>query len=515
MNLHSIAVWSSWSSWSPCNILCGEGVRQRSRNCFGLGDCDNPDFRLQMEPCNSSCCDAKGWGSWLPWSACPCGTVGGVRKTTRVCSSPQCPLSCTGPSKREEECPPRTCPVHGGWSSWSSWSQCSGSCIDDQHSDVTPPSKVRYHSCTNPAPSNDTDPPGNHCPGDYFQKEDCSDLPNCPVDGNWGEWSPAGPCSTSCGEGLMLSIRICNSPAPKHGGRLCEGSNTQTSICRSPCPVDGFWTGWSSWSDCPSSCISNNQAPPRSRRRSCSNPAPSSVPPGKPCQGETHQTGKCNHLPHCPVDGGWGSWSPYTPCSVTCGVGLRVSVRKCDSPASEHGGLQCPGEGRRTIICTTNVHCPVDGVWSPWSSWTPCKSLYGNKNITCRMSGGSQTRLRHCLHRGHNGSICEGSERTHSRVCYDVHNCDLKGTWDGWKLWSSCEPLCGGMSSRSRVRHCKPDYSGYRPIGLKKLKPEFSGTPHVACGPTPDGGEASETQRCHNTPPCSHESDSSNRITVT
>lgn len=58
------------------------------------------------------------------------------------------------------------------------------------------------------------------------------------------------------------------------------------------------------------------------------------------------------------VNGNWGPWSPYTPCPVTCGVGLQVSVRRCDNPSPKHGGQPCPGEERQTTICSTNVHCP-------------------------------------------------------------------------------------------------------------------------------------------------------------
>ncbi|XP_070704685.1 properdin-like [Pempheris klunzingeri] len=496
-------LWAPWSSWSQCTVLCGGGVTQRSRTCFGIGqECDNAEKQLETKPCNGTCCSDRGWGLWLSWSPCSvtCGG-GGVRKRERECSSPpECRSACSGPSEETEECPAHTtCPVHGGWSGWSSWSECSGSCI----STVTP-SRLQHRSCSYPAPSNDTVPPGNGCPGDGFQAQDCSELPNCRVDGSWGAWSPPGPCSASCGEGLQLSTRKCDSPAPKYGGRFCDGQSAKSSTCQSPCPVHGFWSGWSSWGECSSSCIPQGKTPVRTRHRSCQNPAPSSSPPGRDCQGDNGQTETCNHLPHCPVDGGWGSWSPFSSCPVTCGVGLKVSTRRCDSPASKHGGQPCAGEERRTSICETNVHCPVDGVWSEWAPWKQCKYPFGDRIIRCKQLGGIQRRERQCLHRAHNGSICSGDDLTETRVCYDVSSCYVKGSWDGWQPWSLCKPACGGgKSQRVRRRNCKPDFSDYRPtIGRLKEPATFFGTPQADCGPTPDGREAYQIEPCVNVPAC-------------
>lgn len=495
--------WSPWSSWSQCNVLCGGGVTQRRRTCFGIGqsECENAADKLQTKPCNGSCCDVEGWGPWLSWSSCSvtCGG-GGVRRRERVCSSPpECRSACSGPSDETEACPTHTtCPVNGGWSSWSDWSQCSGSCI----SDVIVPSRRRHRSCSDPAPSKDTVAPGDGCHGHDFEAQDCSELPNCPVDGGWGAWSAPGPCSVSCGEGLQLSVRTCDSPAPKYGGRLCDGPTTRSSTCQSPCPVDGFWSGWSSWGECSSSCIPQGRAPVRTRHRSCSNPAPSSNPPGSGCNGDDRQTQNCLQLPHCPVDGGWGSWSPFSSCPVTCGVGLQVSTRSCDSPAPRHGGRPCPGEGRRTSVCQTNVHCPVDGMWAEWSPWKPCKHPFSTRDIRCKQLKGFQTRERRCLHRAHNGSICSGA-LLDRRVCYDVDRCYLKGSWNGWEPWSLCKPSCGGNSRRVRKRNCEPDYSMYSPtIGRLKEEASFVGTPSADCGSPPGGGPKFEIEACLNVPAC-------------
>uniref|UniRef100_A0A8C2ZMR3 Uncharacterized protein n=1 Tax=Cyclopterus lumpus TaxID=8103 RepID=A0A8C2ZMR3_CYCLU len=297
-------VWSPWSPWSHCNVLCGAGVTQRNRKCFGIGvsECENPKVTLQTKPCNGTCCEDKGWGLWLIWSPCSvtCGG-GGVRRRERVCSSPpECRSACTGPSEERDACATHTtCPVHGSWSSWSGWSQCSDSC----NSDVIVPNRERGRSCSSPAPSNDTVPPGNSCPGDEIQVQNCSELPTCPV------------------------------------------------------------------------------------------------------------------------DGGWGSWSPFSSCPVTCGVGLQESLRGCDNPAPKSGGRPCPGEGRRTSICQIKSHCPVDGQWSEWSQWKECKYPFGDRNIRCKMLGGSQIRDRHCRHRAHNGSMCSGNDLMERRVCYDVTGC--------------------------------------------------------------------------------------------
>ncbi|XP_044187663.1 properdin-like isoform X1 [Thunnus albacares] len=499
-------VWSLWSPWSPCNVLCGEGVRQRSRACFGIGhsECRNIKDKLQTEPCSGTCCDDKGWGLWLPWSTCSvtCGE-GGVRKRKRVCPSPpECLSACSGPSEETETCPTHTCPVHGGWSGWSDWSQCSGKCIDDQRGDVIAPTKQRHRSCSNPTPSKDTEPNGNDCPGDGVDIQVCSELPNCPVDGSWGAWSAPGKCSVSCGEGLQLSTRTCNQPAPKYGGRFCDGPSTRSSVCQSTCPVDGFWTGWSSWGECSASCIPQGPAPIRRRHRSCSNPAPSSSPPGRHCQGDDSQTENCNHLPHCPVDGGWGSWSSFSSCPVTCGVGLQVSVRRCDRPAPKHGGRPCTGKARQTTVCKTNVHCPVDGVWSEWSAWSKCRYPFSERDINCKQVGGTQSRERECLHRAHNGTICDDVGLTDRRVCYDVNGCLMGGNWDGWEPWAFCNPPCGRNSKRSRRRRCSIDYSHYRAaIGRQKEKASFAGFPIPDCRDPPDGIK-SEKQPCINVPAC-------------
>lgn len=495
-----LSTWSPWSSWSECSVLCGEGVRQKRRKCFGIGECKNAADNLQTEPCLGTCCDEKGWGSWLDWSPCSVTCEGdGVRRRERACnSSPQCRSSCRGPSEQTETCEAHNrCPVHGGWSGWSDWSDCSGTCIDSKKS---VPLRERERVCRSPAPSNNTVPPGDNCPGEERQGEMCSELPNCPEDGVWGVWSSPGPCSVTCGEGIQLSIRSCDSPPPKYGGQFCEGTSSRTNICRSPCPVDGFWSGWSQWSKCSVSCIPEGRMPVRLRHRSCTNPAPSSNPLGQICPGDNMQEEACVHLSHCPVDGTWGSWSSFSDCPVTCGVGLRLSVRRCDSPAPNHGGLSCPGEERRTVVCSTNIHCPVDGIWSEWTEWQLCTPPW-KQVIRCRPSrAGSQTRERTCLHQAHNGSICRGVGLSQSRLCHDITGCELKGSWKGWGTWSFCQPACGENSNRVRERICEPDYSSY--LGVQQQKGDFFGNPDVDCGSPPDGEPTYQLEPCMNVPPC-------------
>ena len=57
------------------------------------------------------------------------------------------------------------------------------------------------------------------------------------------------------------------------------------------------------------------------------------------------------------VDGGWSGWSNWTECSRTCGGGVRISFRVCNSPEPRNGGAFCLGQRQRYESC--QVHrCP-------------------------------------------------------------------------------------------------------------------------------------------------------------
>ena len=57
------------------------------------------------------------------------------------------------------------------------------------------------------------------------------------------------------------------------------------------------------------------------------------------------------------VDGGWGIWSNWSECSVTCGVGFRSRERKCDSPVPQNGGKPCNDTERLEIIDCIKPSC--------------------------------------------------------------------------------------------------------------------------------------------------------------
>ena len=44
-----------------------------------------------------------------------------------------------------------------------------------------------------------------------------------------------------------------------------------------------------------------------------------------------------------PVNGNWSQWSPWQPCSVTCGGGNRTRNRACTEPRPKWEGKDCIG----------------------------------------------------------------------------------------------------------------------------------------------------------------------------
>ncbi|XP_023217439.1 A disintegrin and metalloproteinase with thrombospondin motifs 7-like [Centruroides sculpturatus] len=57
------------------------------------------------------------------------------------------------------------------------------------------------------------------------------------------------------------------------------------------------------------------------------------------------------------INGEWGSWSPWSECSRSCGAGVMHSERHCDNPMPGNGGQYCIGERKRYRICQTEP-CP-------------------------------------------------------------------------------------------------------------------------------------------------------------
>uniref|UniRef100_A0A8C5HFZ3 Adhesion G protein-coupled receptor B3 n=1 Tax=Gouania willdenowi TaxID=441366 RepID=A0A8C5HFZ3_GOUWI len=228
------------------------------------------------------------------------------------------PFSHTGESGAEE---------------WSQWSSCSVTCGQG--------SQVRTRTCVSPY--------GTHCSGPLRESRVCNNTAPCPVHGVWEEWSPWSLCSFTCGRGHRTRTRMC--APPQHGGRACDGPETQTKLCNiALCPVDGQWQEWSSWSDCSVTCANGTQQ----RTRQCSAAAHG----GSECRGHWAERmdvflieDKC-----VSANGQWNPWGPWSGCSKSCDGGWQKRARVCQGAAAT--GQQCDGNGEEVRKCSEQ-RCPA------------------------------------------------------------------------------------------------------------------------------------------------------------
>ncbi|KAJ8320276.1 LOW QUALITY PROTEIN: hypothetical protein KUTeg_001863 [Tegillarca granosa] len=114
------------------------------------------------------------------------------------------------------------------------------------------------------------------------------------------------------------------------------------------------------------------------------------------------------------IDGGWTSWSVYSPCTQTCGTGSKSRTRTCSSPPPRYNGKVCSGASLETATCNTN-HCP--GIFFPW---TLCYNSFHEEQ---------------CLDREHvlipspeyGGALCIGFA-SETMQC-NAQNCPIDGNW--------------------------------------------------------------------------------------
>nr|XP_057914076.1 adhesion G protein-coupled receptor B3 isoform X7 [Doryrhamphus excisus] len=166
------------------------------------------------------------------------------------------------------------------------------------------------------------------------------------VHGVWEEWSPWSLCSFTCGRGHRTRTRMC--APPQHGGRACDGPETQTKLCNiALCPVDGQWQEWSSWSDCSVTCANGTQQ----RTRQCSAAAHG----GSECRGHWAESREC-HNPDCTANGQWNPWGPWSGCSKSCDGGWQRRTRVCQGAATT--GHQCDGNREEVRKCS-DQRCPA------------------------------------------------------------------------------------------------------------------------------------------------------------
>uniref|UniRef100_A0A0R3RYW5 Apple domain-containing protein n=1 Tax=Elaeophora elaphi TaxID=1147741 RepID=A0A0R3RYW5_9BILA len=169
------------------------------------------------------------------------------------------------------------------------------------------------------------------------------------------------------------------------------------------------WSTWSEWSFCSATC----GVGVIQRYRICST---------EQCKGENVEWRTCHKVVPCVAS--WAEWSSWSTCSATCGAGERTRSRYCYL-----GVGYCTGPDYEITLCET-IPCPG---WGQWESWSPC-------SVTC--GTGAKTRTRICQ-----GDNCIGE--THQEVqCY---NSECEG-WSEWQQWSACSVSCGeGVIIRERV----------------------------------------------------------------
>eukprot|EP00058_Branchiostoma_floridae_P028482 XP_002613973.1 hypothetical protein BRAFLDRAFT_67461 [Branchiostoma floridae] len=510
--------WSQWTSWSGCDATCGFGKQSRSRRCDnpsplgGGAGCAGESEETQVCVTGQPCPVNGNWSLWTSWSSCDVTCGFGNQSRNRSCDNPPPQhggANCTGTLEEFRTCDSgQPCAVDGNWSLWTSWSSCDVTCGFGNQS--------RNRSCDNPPPQHG----GANCTGTMEDIRTCDSGKPCAVVTSrvdsgtnrataavtthfpnmavrtvlvlWRSYAPA----TVANHVPLTGTGHSGLPGPVVTSRVDSGTNRATAAVTTHFPnmavrtVLVLWRSyapatvanhvpWTSWSSCDATCGFGNQL----RNRSCDNPPPQHG--GANCTGTMEELRTCDSGKPCAVDGKWSVWSSWSTCNVSCGVGYQTRNRSCDNPEPQYGGANCTGISEDEKACDFLTPCPVDGGWSPWTSWSNCSETCGN---------GSRNRSRRCdlpLPQ-HGGANCTGDAKQ-SQACGQDQACYVDGVWSAWSSWSTCITTCG-LGSQARNRTCsKPLYGGANCTGVREEVHTCTGPLEPHCPTSTAGPTVAQT----------------------
>ncbi|CAE8725209.1 unnamed protein product, partial [Polarella glacialis] len=177
---------------------------------------------------------------------------------------------------------------------------------------------------------------------------------------SYGDWKAWGACSAACGASQRTRQRT--------GQAGCDDTE-QVQACSKPaCPRKCESFLWQNVGQCSATCGLGAQL----QQRNFQGTQGTSDCPAERSIG-------CAAGKECPVDCVLGTWAGSSPCSVTCGSGLRVQARTVLQYGA-HGGLECPAtsspERSRTEACEAGA---------------PCTEIEDLPDFNIELHGGAQT----------------------------------------------------------------------------------------------------------------------------
>ncbi|KAK3535615.1 hypothetical protein QTP70_017805 [Hemibagrus guttatus] len=285
------------------------------------------------------------------------------------------------------------------------------------------------------------------------ETEEGDSTPETCIYSNWSPWSACS--SSTCAKGLRMRQRMLK--AQLDAGVPCP--HTQDfEPCMAPGCIEEeastcMLSEWISWSPCSATCGMGM----RSRERYVK------VFPedGSSCREPTEETEKCVVNEDCsPSSCIVTEWADWEPCSVSCGVGMKKRARMMKMPASD--GSECQADLMEVEKCMMPECNALSCMVSEWSDWGHC-------SVSC--GEGMHVRRRMLKTPALPGQCTEQLEQMEKCM---MPECPVDCMLSEWSEWSECNKSCGkGHMIRTRMVKLEPQFGGIQcpeTIQRKKCK---------------------------------------------
>ncbi|XP_054033191.1 thrombospondin type-1 domain-containing protein 7B [Dryobates pubescens] len=286
-------------------------------------------------------------------------------------------------------------------------------------------------------------------------KDDCTFTP----------WSKFTACSSDC-ESTRTRRRSLTGRSRKRD--KCQNTELYPQVETELCPCEVFTSQpHGNWSDCiigggtsepPLGARSHRDAKEcgegvRLRAIACYDKTGRLVEPSR-CSSSGYIEESCT-VP-CPFDCKLSDWSSWSPCSSSCGPGVKVRS-KWLKEKPYNGGRPCPKLDLKNQVYEA-VPCYTECNQYSWvvEPWSPCKINSEQNSLHC--GEGIQTRKVRCV------SIAEdhGGETVPSVLCNQTEipdtmqkcslYCPSECAVSDWGQWSKCPQVCDPTVMQTRTR---------------------------------------------------------------